>query len=524
MAAGQVDLGLIGIPTERIVGTKAAGRISAFAANFMPLLPSNTEFAGKWIELCLAHLGEGIRDPVRCYEYMGRFYIQEGNKRVSVLKSYGAPTIDAFVTRIIPAYSQDQAVQVYYEFLRSYPLTGLYQVSFSQLGGFAKLQAALGFEPDHVWTKEERQGFLSGFTYFQAAFQKLGGGALPLTPADALLVWLRVYSFSDLKNQTESELIKNLSAIWPDVKVLARPAPIAVSTAPKEEPDKGLLNRILGAVRSNHLNIAFINERNPVDSTWAMAHDLGRQYLERALAGRVSVEEYNNVLPGENAEAVMERAIGAGAQVLFTTTPPLIASCRKIAAKNPGIRILNCSVSMPYTGVRTYYSRIYEGKFITGAIAGAMAKTTGWAMWPAIPFWSTGRHQRLCTGRAFGKSPGPDSAALVLYPGQPIGCVYPAGHIRHFQPGYSHPDLPQQEWGGLSGGGGWKHSAAGLALLALGKFYEKMVRSILNGGWDALNAEHEEQAVNYWWGMSSGVVDVLVDPALPDGVQHLAKF
>ena len=42
--------------------------------------------------------------------------------------------------------------------------------------------------------------------------------------------------------------------------------------------------------------------------------------------------------------------------------------------RHPGVRILNCSVSMPYTGVRTYYSRIYEGKFITGAIAGAMAK------------------------------------------------------------------------------------------------------------------------------------------------------
>ncbi len=80
---------------------------------------------------------------------------------------------------MIPAYSQDQAVQVY-EFLNSFPLTGLYQVRFSQLGGFAKLQAALGFEPDHVWTKEERQRFLSGYTYFQAAFRKLGERACPL--------------------------------------------------------------------------------------------------------------------------------------------------------------------------------------------------------------------------------------------------------------------------------------------------------------------------------------------------------
>lgn len=134
MAAGRVDMGLISIPTEGIVGTKAAGRTSAFAANFMPLLAANTEFAAKWVELCMAHLGEGIRDPIRCYEYMGRFYVQEGNKRVSVLKSYGAPAIDAFVTRVIPAYSQDQAVQVYYEFLNSFPLTGLYQVRFSQLG------------------------------------------------------------------------------------------------------------------------------------------------------------------------------------------------------------------------------------------------------------------------------------------------------------------------------------------------------------------------------------------------------
>lgn len=94
MAAGRVELGTINIPTEHIVGTKTGGRQNAFAANFMPLLGEETEFAHKWISLCETNLSdEGIRDPIRCCEYMGRFYVQEGNKRVSVLKSFGAPSI-----------------------------------------------------------------------------------------------------------------------------------------------------------------------------------------------------------------------------------------------------------------------------------------------------------------------------------------------------------------------------------------------------------------------------------------------
>lgn len=89
MAAGRVELGTINIPTEHIVGTKTGGRQNAFAANFMPLLGEETEFAHKWISLCETNLSdEGIRDPIRCCEYMGRFYVQEGNKRVSVLKSF----------------------------------------------------------------------------------------------------------------------------------------------------------------------------------------------------------------------------------------------------------------------------------------------------------------------------------------------------------------------------------------------------------------------------------------------------
>ena len=44
LAAGRVELGVLNIPMDQIVGTKVQGRRNAFAANFMPLLPMESEF------------------------------------------------------------------------------------------------------------------------------------------------------------------------------------------------------------------------------------------------------------------------------------------------------------------------------------------------------------------------------------------------------------------------------------------------------------------------------------------------
>lgn len=45
VVAGRVDLGELEIPIAQIVGMNTAGRQTAFAANFMPLLDLGTEFA-----------------------------------------------------------------------------------------------------------------------------------------------------------------------------------------------------------------------------------------------------------------------------------------------------------------------------------------------------------------------------------------------------------------------------------------------------------------------------------------------
>lgn len=81
----------------------------------MPLLGEKTEFATKWIALYDSHMDVGIHDPISTYEFLGKFYVQEGNKRVSVMKAVGAFSIPGTVIRVIPKPSEDPKIKIYYD-------------------------------------------------------------------------------------------------------------------------------------------------------------------------------------------------------------------------------------------------------------------------------------------------------------------------------------------------------------------------------------------------------------------------
>ena len=523
MTAGQVDMGLLEIPSNRIRGTKTQGRRDAFAADFMPLMPADSEFATKWINLCAAHLSdEGIREPVRCFEYLGRFFIQEGNKRVSVLKSYDAPSIPAYVTRIVPAWSEDPAIRAYYDFMESYQLTGLYQVSFSRPGRFAKLQSALGREPGQVWTEAERRSFLTGYWSFEKAFNKLGGDKLGVTVADAMLVFLKLYTFDQLKGMSTAELNKALTAVWPDVRVAAQSTPVAVSTESQEpeESETNVLRKIVQTVAPTKLRLAFVSDYLPETSDWAHAHDLGRQYVEAVLGDRVTCQTYYGA---QNAEAVMEEAVRDGAQVIFGTTPSLIGACRKIAAAHPDVRVLSCSISMPYMGMRTYYCRIYEGKFITGAIAGALCRGNSIGYVASNPILGV---PASINAFALGAQLTNPNAKIRLcwscVDEHAMETLAAGGATLISNRDVPTPDRMCEPWGLCTVENGKYHAVAS-PYWHWGKVYEKLIRGILNGSWDAMSAGGD-RAVNYWWGMRSGSIGVLIDDALPAGVRQLANI
>ena len=54
-----------------------------------------------------------------------------------------------------------------------------------------------------------------------------------------------------------------------------------------------------------------------------------------------------------------------------------------------------------------------------------------------------------------------------------------------------------------------------------GKFYEQMIRNIMNGSWKYDDPSDDTKGLNYWWGMSAGIVDVFCSKHLPIGTARL---
>ena len=514
-------VGLVEIPADRIVGTKTAGRISAFSPNFLPLLNKDSEFAAKWVELCAAHLTEGIRDPIICYEYYGNFYVQEGNKRVSVLKYYGSPRIPGMVHRVMPEPSEDPRYKAYLEFLEFFKCTKMYDVQFTTPGCYARLCRAVGIAMGEPWKTEEIRRFRAYFQYFRDAFFALGGRERNISPEQALLVFLEINDYADLGKLSAERLKDRLQKIWDNIVAREQGAPMVRTEPPSMvvNPAKVLSQMLVGR---GHLNVAFIHQRTAAASPWTRGHEAGRKYLEEIMFGQVTCRSYFGVDTPEKGEMMLDQALQDGAEVIFTTAPLLIAPSLKFSVNHPRVRILNCALHMPYSTIRAYYCRVYEAKFITGAIAGAMAKNGRIGYVGTYPIHG---EPAAINAFALGAQMTNPRAKIELkwscLPGNPSKELFDSG-IRVI----SNRDIPAEDrtytdFGTYLYDDEGHCIPLGSPVWRWGKLYEYVVRSILSGSWEN---EKGSQAVNYWWGIKSGVIDVSLAETLPEGVRYLAEF
>lgn len=515
-------LGLMQVPADFIVGTKTEGRTNAFAANFMPILEDGTEFAFKWKSLCRAHLEEGIRDPIKVYEYKNRYYVEEGNKRVSVLKFFGAISIPAYVIRVYPM--KNESTKLYYEFLEFYDCTKINYIDFSKEGSYLMLQKLLGKEENEKWSEAETSLFRANYYFFKQLFDGLGGKVLRCTVGDAFLTYISIYGYHTLKEKSAAQIKQGIENIWEELKLLQEEKAIEIRSNPEMEQRKTFLERLFSDERSK-AEVAFIYDKEPEKSGWTYGHELGRQHVERAFGERISTTAYT-IKKDECAEDVIRRAMDDGNEILFTVSPKLLNASLTAAVDHPEKILLNCSLHKPHRFVRSYYARMYEAKFIIGAIAGILTENQ--------------KVGYVCDYPIVGQIAGINAFALGVQMVNPRAKIY----LEWSSVQGTYIALARLKKRGIDiissmdfirPGGDVQHSFGLYQLNEKGKvnlampiwhwgiYYEKLIKSILNRTMQK-EYENSSKALNYYWGMSADVVDVIYSKNLPESVKKLADL
>ena len=232
MVSYRMDLGILEIPTNLIVGVSEETEDTfLYTKEFLPIAGPNTDFADEWRTLYNDIQTAGaFSDEIFCYEYLGKFYVCDGLKRVSIAKFIGLDAIKSKVIRILPVRTDSQEIVIYFHFLHCYRLTKLYQLQFTQAGSFDKLQKALGRKSGYCWSEADRSRFLQHWPVIERAFGKSYGDSLRITAADALVVLLERYSFDQIISMDSWVLARLFQACWKDLYTLSFPDKVAATS------------------------------------------------------------------------------------------------------------------------------------------------------------------------------------------------------------------------------------------------------------------------------------------------------
>ena len=511
---GENRLGTLEIPVKDIAGTKTKARQQSFAKNFMPILGANTEFASKWAALYDSVQEEGVREPILVYEYMYKFYVQEGNKRVSVSRFNGAVSIPATVIRILPKRTEEKENKLYYEFVEFYKCSGLYSIRFSEMGAYDRFSQFLGMKSGEIWPSELCTDVRSAYSRFSELYFTMGGKKLGNTGGDAFFLYINFYGLESILENSTEEIKEKLEKLWNEYKKSAGEV-VLVQNPEEMKKTSGFFDFFsVGSsyTEKSALKIAFLYEKTIENSTWAYSHELGRNDIQEKFHHRVETRCWQGCCTDEKLQEGIREAVLWGAKVIFTTAPFMAQESVKAALEYPDLYILNCSVNTSYNSIRTYYGRMYEAKFLMGALAASITDGNDLGYVEQFPLYGTVSNiNAFAIGAQFIN---PWAKVHLSWSG-----LINANWKEEFRrkdihtisgPEFSKPFERSREFGLYISSNGEVGFNVAAAVYNWGKYYEIIIRSILEGNYDANSLAKTHSALNYYYGLKEGVIDVIL--------------
>ncbi len=127
--------------------------------------------------------------------------------------------------------------------------------------------------------------------------------------------------------------------------------------------------------RAEKLKIGFVYVSPIGDAGWTYQHNLGREALQKQLGDKVTTAFVESVPEGADAERVIRQYAAKGYDLIFTTSFGYMNPTIKVAKRFPKVAFEHATGYKRAKNVSTYLARFYEGRYLTGIVAGKMTKS-----------------------------------------------------------------------------------------------------------------------------------------------------
>jgi basic membrane protein A len=128
----------------------------------------------------------------------------------------------------------------------------------------------------------------------------------------------------------------------------------------------------VGSGMAKELKVGFIYVSPVGDAGWSYAHDQGRLAVEN-LDG-ITTSFVEAVPEGPDSERVILNMARKNYDIIFATSYGYMDSMLKVANKFPKTIFMHCSGYKLSENMGNYFGRMYQSRYLSGLVAGAMSK------------------------------------------------------------------------------------------------------------------------------------------------------
>lgn len=131
--------------------------------------------------------------------------------------------------------------------------------------------------------------------------------------------------------------------------------------------------------------IVFLYSAPVGDAGWGFAHEKARREVQEKFGSKVQTSFIDSVAEGADSERVVREVISQGAKMIVGTSFGYMDPMLRVSKDFADVKFEHASGYKTSPNMRTFNSRIYEGYYLAGVVAGSVSKSNVLGFVGAVP-------------------------------------------------------------------------------------------------------------------------------------------